>query len=162
MRPDLSSRHRRTIPALRHRLDRRGSCALDCLATAPLRPWPCLSRTSGVESPDPADGSNRRDDKAVDTVPGIGVVTALIFRHTIDNPSRFRSATRRCLSGTDAATQATGETDTVGQVSRWGDRLLRTYLFEAASVLLHPTKHWCSLKVWGVDYRQSLIQFSIS
>ncbi len=26
------------------------------------------------------------------TVPGIGVVTALTFRHTIDDPSRFRSA----------------------------------------------------------------------
>lgn len=26
------------------------------------------------------------------TVPGVGVVTALTFRHTIDDPSRFRSA----------------------------------------------------------------------
>tara|TARA_R110002020_G_scaffold473566_2_gene703000 strand:+ start:1039 stop:1161 length:123 start_codon:yes stop_codon:yes gene_type:complete len=26
------------------------------------------------------------------TVPGIGVVTALTFRHKIDDPSRFRSA----------------------------------------------------------------------
>ena len=43
-----------------------------------------------------------------------------------------------------------GETDTVGQVSLWGDRLLRTYLFEAASVLLHHTKRWCSLKAWGL------------
>nr|WP_245277524.1 transposase [Rhizobium leguminosarum] len=27
------------------------------------------------------------------TVPGIGVVTALTFRHTSDDPSRFRNAT---------------------------------------------------------------------
>jgi transposase len=26
------------------------------------------------------------------TVPGVGVVTALTFRHTIDDPSRFHSA----------------------------------------------------------------------
>lgn len=43
-----------------------------------------------------------------------------------------------------------GETDTVGHVSRWGDRLLRTYLFEAASVLLHRTRRWCALKAWGL------------
>ncbi|MCB1377895.1 MAG: transposase, partial [Alphaproteobacteria bacterium] len=43
-----------------------------------------------------------------------------------------------------------GQTDTNGRVSRWGDRLLRTYLFEAASVLLHRTKRWCALKTWGL------------
>lgn len=36
-----------------------------------------------------ADETTRR----LMTVPGIGVVTALTFRHTIDDPSRFRSAT---------------------------------------------------------------------
>jgi hypothetical protein len=28
--------------------------------------------------------------------------------------------------------------------------LLRTYLFEAATVLLHRTKKWSSLKAWGI------------
>ncbi len=32
-----------------------------------------------------------------------------------------------------------------GKISRWGDRLLRNYLYQAASVLLHRTKRW-SLK----------------
>jgi transposase len=39
--------------------------------------------------------------------------------------------------------------DINGRVSRWGDRLLRTYLYEAASVLMHRTKKWSSLKSWG-------------
>ena len=30
------------------------------------------------------------------------------------------------------------------------DRLLRTYLFEAATVLLYRTKKWSSLKAWGM------------
>ena len=40
----------------------------------------------------------RKEAKADDTtrrlmsVPGVGVVTALAFRHTIDDPTRFRSA----------------------------------------------------------------------
>lgn len=85
------------------------------------------------------------------TVPGIGVVTALTFRHTIDDPSRFRSATSvGAYLGLTPRRKQSGETDTVGKVSRWGDRLLRTYLFEAASVLLHRTRRWCALKAWGL------------
>jgi hypothetical protein len=37
-----------------------------------------------------------------------------------------------------------------GRISKWSDRLLRTYLFEAASVLLHRTQRWSALKVWGI------------
>ena len=85
------------------------------------------------------------------TVPGVGVVTALTFRHTIDDPSRFRSASTvgAYLSLTPRRNQS-GEIDTSGKISRWGDRLLRTYLFEAATVLLYRTKKWSSLKAWGM------------
>lgn len=85
------------------------------------------------------------------TVPGIGVVTALTFRHTIDDPARFRSAANvGAYLGLTPRRKQSGETDINGRVSRWGDRLLRTYLYEAASVLLHRTKKWSSLKAWGM------------
>jgi len=42
-----------------------------------------------------------------------------------------------------------GELDLTGRISRWGDRLLRTYLFEAVSVLIHRTKRTSPLQVWG-------------
>jgi transposase len=85
------------------------------------------------------------------TVPGVGVITALTFRHTIDDPSRFRSAsTVGAYLGLTPRRNQSGETDTSGKISRWGDRLLRTYLFEAATVLLYRTKKWSSLKVWGM------------
>lgn len=75
------------------------------------------------------------------TVPGVGVVTALTFRHTIDDPSRFRSAsTVGTYLGLTPRRNQSGEIDTSGKISRWGDRLLRTYLFEAATVLLYRTK----------------------
>jgi transposase len=85
------------------------------------------------------------------TVPGVGVVTALTFRHTIDDPSRFRptSGVGAYLGLTPRRNQS-GETDINGKISRWGDRLLRTYLFEAATVLLYRTKKWSSLKAWGM------------
>ena len=84
------------------------------------------------------------------TVPGVGVVTALTFRHTIDDPARFRSAANvGAYLGLTPRRKQSGEMDINGRVSRWGDRLLRTYLYEAASVLMHRTKKWSSLKSWG-------------
>jgi transposase len=47
------------------------------------------------------------------TVPGVGVVTALTFRHTIDDPSRFRSAsTVGAYLGLTPRRNQSGETDT--------------------------------------------------
>jgi transposase len=80
------------------------------------------------------------------SVPGVGVVTALTFRHTIDDPSRFRSASPvGAYLGLTPRRSQSGD----GRISRWGDRLLRTYLFEAATVLLHRTKKSSSLRAWG-------------
>jgi transposase len=85
------------------------------------------------------------------TVPGVGVITALTFRHTIDDPSRFRSAAAvGAYLGLTPRRKQSGETDVNGRVSRWGDRLLRAYLYEAASVLMHRTQKWSTLKAWGM------------
>ena len=85
------------------------------------------------------------------SVPGVGVVTALAFRHTIDDPTRFRSAqTVGAYLGLTPRRKQSGEQDYNGRVSKWGDRLLRTYLFEAASVLPHRTQRWSALKAWGI------------
>ena len=84
-------------------------------------------------------------------VPGIGVVTALTYRHTIDEPSRFQSAqTVGAYLGLTPRRKQSGELDLTGRLSKWGDRLLRSYLFEAAIVILHRTKRWSALKTWGI------------
>lgn len=95
----------------------------------------------------------REDDttRRLMTVPGVGVVTALTYRHTIDDPSRFSSASDvGAYLGLTPRRKQSGETDINSRVSHWGDRLLRTYLYEAASVLMHRTKKWSSLKAWGL------------
>ena len=93
-----------------------------------------------------ADETTRR----LMSVPGVGVVTALAFQHTIDDPTRFRSAqTVGAYLGLTPRRKQSGEMDYNGRISKWGDRLLRTYLFEAASVLLHRTQRWSALKAWG-------------
>ncbi|MFH1344008.1 MAG: IS110 family transposase [Pseudomonadota bacterium] len=82
---------------------------------------------------------------------GVGVVTALTLRHTIDDPSRFRNAVSvGAYLGLTPRWKQSGGMDAIGHVSRWGDRLLRTYLFEAANVPLHRTRRWCALKAWGM------------
>ncbi|EIG62222.1 transposase [Bradyrhizobium sp. JR1.5] len=76
-------------------------------------------------------------------------VVCIDARHA--HAARFRSAsTVGAYLGLTPRRSQSGETDTNGKISRWGDRLLRTYLFEAATVLLYRTKKWCSLKAWGI------------
>lgn len=58
------------------------------------------------------------------SVPGVGPITALAFRDTIDRPDRFRRSrdVGAHLSLTPAGYQS-GETDIQGKVSRCGDEL---------------------------------------
>jgi len=81
------------------------------------------------------------------TVPGIGAP----LPSQIDDPARFKNAATvgACL-GLTPRRKRSGDTDTTGRVSRWGDRLLRTYLVAAASVLLHRTRRWGALTAWGL------------
>jgi transposase len=40
--------------------------------------------------------------------------------------------------------------DYAGRISKRGDGLVRTYLFEAANVLLTRVSKWSTLKAWGM------------
>jgi transposase len=84
------------------------------------------------------------------TVPGIGPITALAFHSGIDEPTRFRrSRSVGAYVGLTPRRYASGEIDWSGRISKCGDRMLRTYLFEAAGVLLTRVPQWCKLKAWG-------------
>lgn len=84
------------------------------------------------------------------TVPGIGPITALAFYTAIDDPDRFaRSRNVGAYIGLTLRRNASGEVDWSGRISKCGDRMLRSYLFEAAGVLLTRVPQWCNLKAWG-------------
>lgn len=84
------------------------------------------------------------------TVPGVGPITALCFKATIDDPSRFRrSRTVGAYVGLTTRRHASGEMDWSGRISKCGDAMLRMYLFEAAGVLLTRVPKWSALKAWG-------------
>jgi len=85
------------------------------------------------------------------TVPGIGPITALTFATVIDEPARFkRSRSVGAYIGLTPKRYASGEIDWTGRISRCGDTMLRSYLFEAAGVLLTRVAKWCGLKAWGL------------
>jgi transposase len=93
---------------------------------------------------------NDVDSRRSMTVPGIGTITAMAFHSAIDAPARFRrSRSVGAYVGLTPRRYASGEVDWSGRISKCGDRMLRTYLFEAAGVLLTRTAQWCKLKAWG-------------
>jgi len=86
------------------------------------------------------------------SVPGVGPITALAFRATIDRPDRFkRSRDVGAHLGLTPARYQSGETDIQGKISRCGDELARTALYEAAHTLLVRSKKWSSLRAWGMS-----------
>lgn len=85
------------------------------------------------------------------TVPGVGPLTALTFRATIDTPDRFRqSRDVGAHLGLTPRRYQSGEIDVVGRISRCGDEMARTALYEAAHSLLVRTKKWSTLRAWGM------------
>jgi transposase len=67
------------------------------------------------------------------TAPGVGVVVALAYTAVIDDPARFaKSSSVGAYLGLAPRRYQSGEVDYDGHISRCGDGLLRSYLFEAA------------------------------
>ena len=86
------------------------------------------------------------------TVPGVGPLTALAFRATIDQPDRFRkSRDVGAHLGLTPRRYQSGETDVQGRISRCGDELARTALYEAAHSLLIRSTKWTALRAWGMN-----------
>ena len=64
-----------------------------------------------------------------------------------------RASSDRAVSvpmGLTTRRYASGEVDWTGRISKCGDAMLRSYLFEAAGVLLTRVQEWCALKAWGM------------
>jgi transposase len=93
---------------------------------------------------------NDIDSRRSMTVPGVGPITALAFHSAVDDPTRFRrSRSVGVYFGLTPRRFASGEVDWSGRISKCGDAMVRSYLFEAAGVLLTRVAHWCKLKAWG-------------
>jgi transposase len=85
------------------------------------------------------------------SVPGIGAVSVLAYVSTVEDPGRFaRSRAVGAHLGLTPRQYQSGEVDRSGRISRCGDTLARTLLYEAAVVILHRVKRASSLKDWAL------------
>jgi len=85
------------------------------------------------------------------TVPGVGIITAMIYKATLDNPERFQnSETVGAYLGLTPKQYASGEIDRHGSISKMGPKECRTMLYEAAQIFLTRVKASSKLKSWGI------------
>jgi transposase len=95
-----------------------------------------------------------RDDdvcRRLMTTPGVGPVVALTYRATVDVPARFRNSKAvGAVFGLTPSKHQSGEIDRMGGISKCGDAMMRTVLFEAAQSMLTRTIKWSWLKAWGM------------
>lgn len=85
------------------------------------------------------------------SVPGVGAIVAITFKSGVDDPSRFKHS--RDVGphfGLTPRKYQSGELDVTGRITKVGDRMVRTALYEAASVMLTRTVRFSSLKAWGM------------
>ena len=89
------------------------------------------------------------------TVPGIGALSSLAYVSTIEDPERFsRSRSVGAHLGLTPRRYQSGEMDRSGRISRCGDSLARTLMYEAAIVILHRVKRASQLKDWALAIEQ--------
>ena len=83
------------------------------------------------------------------SVPGIGVLSVLAYVSTVEDSTRFsRSRSVGAHLGLTPKQYQSGEIDRSGRISKYGDSLTRTLMYEAAVVLLTRVKRSSSLKDW--------------
>lgn len=109
----------------------------------------CLSRTWWIGSPYQTDGLNRQNNETADDHAGHRCCNGFNSPPCLRRPVLLSKSNLR--GGLTPRCKQSGETDAVSQVSRWGDRLPRAYLFEATSMRLHRTLRWCALNARGLQ-----------
>ena len=86
------------------------------------------------------------------TAPGVGALVAVTFKTAVDDPERFRTAKAvGAHFGLTPKRYQSGETDVSGGISKVGDAMVRTALYEAANAMLTRTVRISALKRWALE-----------
>lgn len=90
------------------------------------------------------------DVKLLKKLPGVGSQVALYFAATIEDKNRFEDSKNvGAYLGLTCSQYSSGDSKKQLGISKRGDKIMRSLLFEAATVLLYCTKIKSSLKKWG-------------
>ena len=86
------------------------------------------------------------------TTPSVGAIVAITYKSALDDPNRIKkSRNAGPLFGLTPKRYQSGETDVTGGISRVGDAMVRTALYEAANALLSRVTRFSALKRWGLQ-----------
>ncbi len=73
----------------------------------------------------------------------------------MDDPGRFRSSKRvGAHFGLTPKKHQSGETDITGGITKAGDAMVRSMLYEAAQAMLTRTQSFSRLRAWGLRVAQ--------
>ena len=83
------------------------------------------------------------------TVPGIGYLVALAFMTAIDDPKRFTPSVKvGSYLGLAPRIRQSGEANWSAGIGHAPDRMVRSYLYQAATVVITKSVRWSKLKAW--------------
>lgn len=89
--------------------------------------------------------------KLLQTIDGVGPITALAFLAEVDDPTRFEdSKDVAAYIGLTPTQYSSGEIQRQGGISKKGSKHTRCLLVEAATTLLTRCQVWSRLKAWGL------------
>jgi transposase len=101
------------------------------------------------------EAQNDSDVKLLMTIPGIGPITALSFKASIGDPTRFSdSRSVGAYLGMTPQEHSSGEVKRLGRISKCGAGELRSLLYEAAIVMLTRSKVWSKPKAWALKIQR--------
>ena len=84
------------------------------------------------------------------SAPGVGAIVALTYVSAIDDPTRFKSSKGiGAHFGLTPKKHQSGEKDITGRISKLGDGLVRTALYQAAHIILTRPVKGHHLKSWA-------------
>jgi len=84
------------------------------------------------------------------SAPGVGALVAITYRSAVDDPARFaKSRTVGAYFGLTPKKYQSGDID--GGISRVGDAMVRTALYEAAHIILTRATRFSVMKRWAMD-----------
>jgi transposase len=136
--------------AVRERAARRAGLSLIIMPV--LETWRAVRERVAVLDK-AAVAAARRDPRCrlLMSAPGVGAITALTHVGTVEDPQLFEGgrAVGAWLGFTPRRYQS-GQIDAVGRITRCGDCLLRTALYEAANQVLTRSHAASALRCWGL------------
>lgn len=91
------------------------------------------------------------DCKLLMTIPGVGKITAVTYKTSLDAAGRFKdSATVGAYMGLTPKQYSSGEVNRHGSISKMGPKECRCMLYEAAQSMLVVSNKHSKLKAWGM------------